>query len=531
MSDRLSSRAFDAPSGLIRPGFTGFRASRSLDAEESRPVCSRPMRRLVVALLVGVVSACAAMALPREAAAQGGQEDGQLRLMREPHSYVDVIDAFDDDDPFDINVTLGFRHVREWGAIQRERGTWDAGGADPHRLSRLWENVAHHEHVQSILDVGLEVGIFRDLAIYGRMPIILSDTRSLTPTDDFDPSTLIVDNDGDGMSDPDPVNGMPMAPLFDLGSQFNSPTRFGLDYIAAGLAWSIMNQHRERELPTWMLMIEGRFNVGDPLVACDGADCRTWDEGTRDPATGRVMWIPRDPGNAGMTRGTNALRIETRSSWRTKYVEPYAGLAFQIEWAANAERFFLPAGDLAGIVNEQPPIFGELTGGVAIIPWENRADWQRFTIDVRVHGRYISEGREYSPLFDALGTSENRYLTEASLDGAPDDPKTRAVPFFGLTDVQSHAELGGHLGVEVRAARYVRFALGATLWYVQPYLLTFTDACNPNFDAEDGDYRQGTCRGGIINPDHRPVLDLPGQRFRVDEQVRVDVALSATAQF
>lgn len=498
-----------------------------IDGVEVRLVCSPAMRRLCVALLGGVL-----FALPGGAAAQSEQPDGQLRLMREPHSYVDVIDAFDGDDPFDLNITVGFRHVREWGTLQRERGTWAPGGADPHRHSQLWQNIARHEHVQSIIDVGLDIGIFRDLAIYGRLPIILSDTRSLTPTSDFDPRALIVDNDGDGMSDPDP-NGVPMPPLFELGSGFESPHRFGLDYIAAGLAWSIMNQNRQRELPTWILMIEGRFNVGDPLVACDGSRCRTWSY-----AENERRWSFEDgPTSAGMTRGTNALRIETRSSWRTRYVEPYAGLAFQIEWPANAERFFLPAGGLAGIVNERPPILGELTGGIAIIPWENRADWQRFTIDLRVHGRYVSEGREYSPLFDALGTSNNPYLTEPAVEGDPSrSANLRTVPFFGLTDVQSHAELGGHLGIEVRAARYVRFALGATLWYVQPYTLTFADACNPNFDIDTidpggNDPRRGTCASGVINPNHRPVLDTPGQRFRMDEQLRFDVAFSATAQF
>lgn len=498
-----------------------------IDGVEVRLVCSPAMRRLCVALLGGVL-----FALPGGAAAQSEQPDGQLRLMREPHSYVDVIDAFDGDDPFDLNITVGFRHVREWGTLQREWGPWAPGGADPHRHSQLWQNIARHEHVQSIIDVGLDIGIFRDLAIYGRLPIILSDTRSLTPTSDFDPRALIVDNDGDEMSDLDP-NGVPMPPLFELGSGFESPHRFGLDYIAAGLAWSIMNQNRQRELPTWILMIEGRFNVGDPLVACDGSRCRTWSY-----AENERRWSFEDgPTSAGMTRGTNALRIETRSSWRTRYVEPYAGLAFQIEWPANAERFFLPAGGLAGIVNERPPILGELTGGIAIIPWENRADWQRFTIDLRVHGRYVSEGREYSPLFDALGTSNNPYLTEPAVEGDPSrSANLRTVPFFGLTDVQSHAELGGHLGIEVRAARYVRFALGATLWYVQPYTLTFADACNPNFDIDTidpggNDPRRGTCASGVINPNHRPVLDTPGQRFRMDEQLRFDVAFSATAQF
>src|SRR5690606_15496609 len=115
--------------------------------------------------------------------------------------------------------------------------------------------------------------------------------------------------------------------------------------------------------------------------------------------------------------------------------------------------FFLPAGNLAGIINDQPPIFGELTGGLAIIPWENRADGQRLTVDLRFHGHYISEGHEYTPLFDALGTSQNRYLTEDNLEGDPSiGGDLRRVGFYGLTDVQSHAELGMILGVEVRAA-------------------------------------------------------------------------------
>lgn len=466
-------------------------------------------------------------ALPCAAAAQG---DGQLRLFREPHSYTDVVDAFDEDDPFDINVSLEFRHIREWGTIQRERGTWTPS-EDPNRLSRLWENVATHEHTQNVLELGLDVGIFRDLAIYGRMPIIFSDDRRIVSTD---PTVDLSLDDSIPGDDP----GRTSPPLFalDPGGSFAAPTRSGLDYIAAGLAWSIMNQHRERDLPTWVLMIEGRFNVGDPLVACrqnGGPECRRW---TQSGGT----WSFDDGGvNAGMTRGTNALRIETRSSWRTEYVEPYAGLTFQIEWPASAERFFLPAGNLGGIVNERPPILGELTGGVAIHPWENRAEWQRLTIDLRFHGRYVSEGHGYSPLFDALGTSQNRYLTEPALEGdLSRDPSAdlRTVPFFGLTDTQSHAELGMRLGVEVRALRYLRVSLGAAFWYIQPYIITYADACNPNFDidATDPDRqdpRRGTCRDGIINPHHRPAIDLPGQRFRVDEQVRLDVQLAATAMF
>lgn len=489
------------------------------------------MRRLLLALLL-----CA----PVSAVAQ--EADGDLRLMREPHSWVDVADAFDDEDPFDLNVSLAYVHRREWGTIQRERGTWDPGGADPNRLHRNWVDIANHEQVQNILDIGLQVGIFRDLMLYANMPIILSDDRTFDLDGTPDPRYLsandLIDDNGDGVDDLDPARMQPVPLWESQGERFRAPTRSGLDYIAAGLGWSIFNQHRERDLPTWVLLLEGRFGVGDPLAACrqapGGAQCREW---TRDEATDRWSFTDSDSNPAGSSRGTNALHIETRASWRTRYVEPFAGLEFQIEWPSSSERFFLPAGDVQGFINEQPPITGQITGGIAIIPWEDRAAFQRLAIDLRFQGRYVSEGHGYSPLFDALGTSNNRYFTEPALEGNPNlapGADLRTVPFFGLTDMQSHAEFGMHIGAEMWAARYVRFLVGMDLYYIEPYLITYADACNPNVNDDEippDDARRGTCRRGIINPHHRPVVDLPGQRFRVDEQIRLEIRAQVTGTF
>ncbi|MFK7985291.1 MAG: hypothetical protein AB8I08_04600 [Sandaracinaceae bacterium] len=469
---------------------------------------------LFMGALLGIVSS-----LPAVTSAQDG-EDGELRLMREPHSYVDIADAFDDEDPFDLNVTVGFERNYTYGNIQREG---NAGAGDPDRASRNWQDVAHHTHQRNLLNVGLQIGIFRDLMIYGNLPIILSDDRSLGRVAGARDGAEFIQADADG--DGDPSNDPPLYQF-----PFQSPTRSGLDYIGAGIGWSILNQTRDRSTPTWILMVEGRFNLGDPLVACNGtgggAACRNWNESGG-------AWNFSDTGtDAGETRGTNALRIETRASWRTRYVEPFAGLSFQIEWPANSERFFLPAGDVSGFINSQPPIVGAFTGGMAVIPWENRAAFQRFAIDMRLMGKYVSEGHGYSPLFDALGTSQSPYLNTPNLEGEPNgDPNLRQVPFFGLTDVQPHAQLGARLGLEMRAARYVRFSLAAALWYIQPYIITYADACNPNVTAADGDPRRGTCRRGIINPHHRPVIDLPGQAFRVDEQVQLDIVVNATGMF
>jgi hypothetical protein len=106
------------------------------------------------------------------------------------------------------------------------------------------------------------------------------------------------------------------------------------------------------------------------------------------------------------------------------------------------------------------------------------------------------------------------------------------VPFFGLTDMAPHAEIGARVGVEMRAARLIRFQLNAALWYIEPYLITYADACNPNVNADEFDAsRRGTCRSGIINPHHRPAIDLPGQQFRVNEQVRLDLQFNVTGMF
>lgn len=457
---------------------------------------------------LGAAAVACAVALPGVARA----DDDDLVLMREPTSFTDVIDAFDDDDPFDVNVTIAYLRTWELGRVQREAN--GAGAADG-RMSQHWLDLADYSREVNQLIFGLDVGIFRDLALYARLPLILSDDRSLRLVGGVDPALA---------NDRSPTSGAPLFQLPSAGS-LRSPTRSGVDYLSVGLAWSILNQQRDAHVPTWLLMVEGRFNIGEPMHACvvlatGGVQCQGGPDNT----------------DAGVSRGMNALRIETRSSFRYQYIEPYFGLAFQIEWPGSADRFLLPGGNLAGYINDRPPILGRLTVGTAIMPWEDRQHWQRFSIDLRFTGDYLSEGRDYSPLFDALGASQNPYLTNPNCEGVGTSCGTpgglQSVPFYGLTDTQSHVRLGGTLTLEMQAARYVRFSVITTVLHSPSYGITQADACNPNAGgADDTDPRRGTCRSGIINPHHRPVIDLPGQRFRMESLTQIDVGAYVTAQF
>ena len=436
--------------------------------------------------------------------------EDDLVLMTEPTTYTDVIDAFDDNDVFDVHISVGYLRNWEFGRIQREVAQTAASDG---REASLLENVGGYELQRNGLLFGLDVGIFRDLAVYAQLPLILSDDRTLTRASDLLPNVL----DAGG------------SPAFDLPSAgFRSPTRSGVDWLGVGLAWSILNQARDVNVPTWLLMIEGRFNIGEPMRACQSVDT--------------MLTCTQSP---GVSRGVNALRIETRSSFRTGMVEPYAGLMAQIEWPGSASSSFLPAGDLRGYINRLPPIQGRFTAGVAVIPWEDRQHFQRFTFDLRFNADYISEGRDYSPLFDALGSSSNPHLTTPTFEGVPveSNPTTdglATVQFNGMTDTQSHARIGGQIVLEMQAAQYVRFQLGSMVMYSTAYNLTQADACNPNVASSSvtdprlqGDCRASTRAGNttVLNPAHRPVIDSPGSRFRMGDLWNIDLFANVTAMF
>lgn len=442
------------------------------------------------------------------------QSDGEVRLFGDPTSYTDIIDAFDEDDPFDLNVRVGFEQRFRFGTIQRETALGPADGRD----TANYVDVVDYSHTQSRLELGLDIGIFHDLAIYGRLPIILTDARELSlPSGTTAADVMRILDEQYTTADGTMASG----PLF--SPTFTSPTRSGLDHIGVGLAWAIFNQYRQPEYPTWLIMVEGEFGIGEPLNACNEDE----NYGT-DPVTGEPNLRCNGSGEAGISEGINTLRLETRASRRYRYVEPYAGLMFQMSWPGPAGDLFEPGGDLSGFINTLPPRIGEFTAGLALIPWEQRARAQRFTIDFRVSGAYISEGHQRSPLFDALGTSTIDPLRVPRRE-CPDAACNRPVVFTGLTDTESHGRIRGQVAFEMQAAKYVRFRIGGAFQWESPYHITYADSCNPNVSADDP--RSEGCRSGIINPHHRPVIDLPGRRFRVAGELGIDLHATIIGQF
>src|ERR1700733_5012805 len=104
------------------------------------------------------------------------------RMMSETAEVTSVVDAFDKDDPFDLNLTLGFQQSWKHANIRRET-TLNQPGLSAGNFTAQTETIASYSQQISTLDIGADVGIYRDLALILRLPIILQDAQSLSDLD------------------------------------------------------------------------------------------------------------------------------------------------------------------------------------------------------------------------------------------------------------------------------------------------------------------------------------------------------------
>src|SRR5262249_34323333 len=103
-------------------------------------------------------------------------------LMSETAEITTVADAFDKNDPFDLNLVLGFTQSWKHASIRRESQLFQPGLATGNFIPAT-ENVASYSSTMSSLVVGADVGIYHDLALILRVPIILSWSQEMGDLD------------------------------------------------------------------------------------------------------------------------------------------------------------------------------------------------------------------------------------------------------------------------------------------------------------------------------------------------------------
>jgi hypothetical protein len=477
-------------------------------------------------------------------------------VLREPTEIVQVADSFDDDDVFDLQLSLGYQHTWKNSNIYRENSILQTGLARGGYTSTNL-NVASSSQKISRLNTRADIGVYRDIALIFRMPVILSDDRKLEAEGSTFQSTTL--------------QGAPGEQVFAL--PFTSPTRSGIEYLAIGMDFGPMNQARNPTKPTWILGGEVRIDVSEPMHACNknpapvnvasgqvqcayphdiDRDGIAGEDAFRDPDTGLQLDAgPSGQRKPGVSRGTTGLAFHTFLSRRVKYIEPYGGFDVLFEFPTSSSDY--NATDLRGSLVNHPPLRGTMTVGIAVMPWEIRDAFQRITIDTRFNGTYVSEGRDYNELFDALGSSDARTLrfpqfsdyranpVAADADEHPSvvDPASQKVYYTGLTDTQQHGIYSFSVQATYQAGEFVKFNLGGMYTLVQGHFITFDQACNPDFNnnldqsgpCRVGDPASGFAATGIPNPNFRKPINDPGRRFKVDDSTAFDAWISATVMF
>lgn len=483
-------------------------------------------------------------------------------VLREPSEVVQVVDAFDDDDLFDLHLSLGYQSTWKSAKILRESSLTDPGFSDG-GYSRANLNVAQYSQRISRLNTRADIGLYKDLALIIRMPIVLSDDRELKGLSGSENNQAFA------------IAGAPGEQLFQL--PFKSPTRSGIEYLAVGIDATPMNQARDSTKPTWLIGIEGRFDVSEPMHACSknrGAlnknsgldpatttelECANYSDINRNGVSGEY---PTNAGSRqslegtfnggrkpGISRGVTALEGHTIISRRVKYIEPYGGFRALIEFQNDKSDY--GATDLKGSLVNHPPLRGTMIFGLNVIPYEVREAFQRLAFDFRFTGTYVSEGRDYSELFDALGTSDAsslrypqfaEYQQGAMAGSSVVNPNSQPVYFTGLTDVQQHGVYTLSGSVNWQVGEFVKFNVGAAYTLTQSHFITFDQACNPDFanditkagpckvEKADGGASKNT-PSGIPNPNYRKTINDPGHRFKVSGASDFDAWINATVMF
>lgn len=430
-----------------------------------------------------------------------------------------VLDAFDADDPFDFKFSLGYATRLKNAKIRRESDLKQPGLTQG-RFVASNENIASYAQTTHTLNILAEAGLWKDLALRVKLPVVLSDTRELSSLDG-------------SAKNPERYAQADGTPFFSL--PFASPSRSGLDWLGLEIAWGLTNQRRTPAMPTWLAALEVQLPIGDSLHACNAAAsvaCRNVFFDATDTSA------QRDTGRKpGLNRGMTTLIVRSAVSKRYGDVEPYGQFSILADFPISGTDYASQRTQ-TGVILDRPPVIGTVLSGVEITASEERENGRRLVFDLQAKGSYISPGRDYSELFDALGSSGASTLTKPNAGAFEDNGTGGSRPvasagnvyFTGITDIAPHIALGGRVALRWQAGPFVSFGLGAGLQWVEGHAITGGDECNTMVKGTRGQAANCTTGSGISekvtgtpNPNYRPSIDAAGRRFRVDDTLVTDL--------
>lgn len=431
----------------------------------------------------------------------------------------EIASSFDEDDPFDLFVTVRYEFEARHASIKREfaglMGSMVDGPVPVVKDLR-------YKQTRHLLTPRLEVGAFRDLQLHAELPIVLADGREYGWDQTADPcifandpqgrmptcidirnsSTVGIDgfrllpdgtmgggmgyDAGDPMANFDPVNSKTV---------FRGVNRKGLDTINFGLTWAPVNQEKDDTKPTWVIGAEFRLSIGQIMKF------NRFMPGTED----------------GVSEGVHWFRASTGLSKRTTWAEPYVFFWWQAPIGVRGDTPEDPEGSLFwdvgfGQENKTPQQQAGTVFGFEAIPWENKRQKQKIALQLQGRVEAHFEGRGYSEAWELFAYAGDRIDNPGGpllLDSDPVAAGAQLMSHPGVTDIENYLTWGGRMGVRGQVGERAKFDASFEISGDQQHRISWTDAGREGADADDV-ITPGTAE---VNPLHRQIIDVVGRRY------------------
>src|SRR3984885_7142766 len=117
------------------------------------------MIRLELSIAGAAFLCCSALCPARPPQADEPVGAREPHIMSETAEVTSVVDAFDEDDPFDLNLVVGFKQSWKHAKIRRETQLNQPGLASGGFIPAT-ENIATYNSSKSTLLVGADVGLY-----------------------------------------------------------------------------------------------------------------------------------------------------------------------------------------------------------------------------------------------------------------------------------------------------------------------------------------------------------------------------------
>lgn len=399
--------------------------------------------------------------------------------------------SFDEDDPFDLFIDVGFSRTQNRSKIIRERLASEGGDK-----AEVWFRGS-----DSRLNIDLSLGLYKDLQFSFSLPLVLAQNDNYTYVLGTDETNSTINNNcinpnGTLTSPTCTSTGAGESNLFgSMGDAGITSKRGGLGNMRFGLAYAFFNQKTDSSKPDWIV----------------GLDYEAPTAAQRDPSIDNAL-LGSERGNVGdrVHKYTFYTALSRRIGvaepyFKAHYTLPVAGPGiysncFNPDTLGRPENCFAPGTPWnrkeTGI--QSPHMAGFLVGS-EFLAFNDTTKKQQFALDLRAIGNYVGRGRYYNELSAAMRK---------------------------LLATQDYFQVGGQLGVTASAGSAFKLRASGTFFYNTDHTLTDEVIGKDSDDAgEDIDV---TTNPREVNPNFDFRTDLVSRRFRAAESktLRLDVMAS-----